>query len=68
MVYEVKIGDAVRFQSSDVRAIWSHIFETAQGNRLNYALPPLPYPATNITLGIINIIVHIIQNIFDERV
>ncbi|CAG7834252.1 unnamed protein product [Allacma fusca] len=50
IVYEVKCNDTVLFRSSDVRAVWGHIFEVVQGTRLKQKLPPLPYPATNISL------------------
>ncbi|CAL8111892.1 unnamed protein product [Orchesella dallaii] len=50
IVYEVQSNDTVLFRSSDVRAVWGYIFETVQGTRLNHNLPPLSYPATNISL------------------
>ncbi len=43
-------GSTVIFRSSDVRAIWCQIFETAQGTRLDKSLPPLSYPATTAPL------------------
>jgi hypothetical protein len=53
VLYHVKVANTntVTFRSSDVRAVWSHIFEAAQGTRINHDLPPISYPATPISFG-----------------